>query len=268
MNRLTSTLRATHRGLVPGRRNLSVVQSILHGSPAAKKEGDTEMQQHSRLVARGKYVHGVVTHRVKPDKHAEYQEAAGKFYAGVAKDFNLHVKLTGSWETVVGDQDAYYHILEYENYGGLDKTLALLRESKHHTEEYNAMLPFLNERSMHLAQEFAFLPTLPPRSQGGIFELRSYQLKPGALLEWENAWRAGIEARRKFIEPVGAWFSQIGRLHNVYHLWQYESLEARKEAREQAWQIEGWHRTVSKTSMLAKHMDSYILRALPWSPLR
>lgn len=33
--------------------------------------------------------------------------------------------------------------------------------------------------------------------------------------------RRGIEARRKFVRPVGAWFSQVGRLHQVYHLWQY-----------------------------------------------
>jgi len=33
--------------------------------------------------------------------------------------------------------------------------------------------------------------------------------------------RKGIEARRKFVRPVGAWFSQVGRLHQVYHLWQY-----------------------------------------------
>ena len=33
--------------------------------------------------------------------------------------------------------------------------------------------------------------------------------------------RKGIEARRKFVAPVGAWFSQVGRLHQVYHMWQY-----------------------------------------------
>ena len=32
-------------------------QSILHGSPQAKEEGLVEVQQHSKLVARGKYVH-------------------------------------------------------------------------------------------------------------------------------------------------------------------------------------------------------------------
>jgi NIPSNAP len=81
-------------------------------------------------------------------------------------------------------------------------------------------------------------PSSPPRSQGGIFELRTYQLQPGALLQWESTWyfdhfrpdvsqltapirRRGIEARKKLVTPVGAWFSQVGRLHQVHHLWQY-----------------------------------------------
>lgn len=33
-------------------------QTLLHGSPDARKAGEIEIQQHSRLVARGKYVHG------------------------------------------------------------------------------------------------------------------------------------------------------------------------------------------------------------------
>ena len=33
------------------------MQSLLHGSPDAKKAGDIEIQQHSKLVGRGKYIH-------------------------------------------------------------------------------------------------------------------------------------------------------------------------------------------------------------------
>lgn len=108
-----------------------------------------------------------------------------------------------------------------------------------HREAYQAMLPYIVTRSSQLNQEFAFFPSAPPHAQGGVFELRTYQLKPGTLLEWENAWfvvvflhlqmlikgfsrRKGIEARRKFVAPIGAWFSQVGRLHQVHHLWQYE----------------------------------------------
>jgi hypothetical protein len=34
-------------------------QSILHGSREAKEAGEHEMQQHSRLIGRGKYLHGI-----------------------------------------------------------------------------------------------------------------------------------------------------------------------------------------------------------------
>ncbi|KAI6047866.1 NIPSNAP-domain-containing protein [Pisolithus marmoratus] len=254
------------KSIVSGSRCISV-KSLLHGSPEAKKAGDIEILQHSRLVARGKYVHGFEVHRVKPDSIDKYKEAAEHYYAAIKSDPRLHVKLTGSWETLVGDQDVFVHILEYENYAGYDKTMHLIRNSQH-VESYRTLLPYVNSRSTQLAQEFAFLPTAPPHAQGGIFELRSYQLKPGTLLEWENAWRRGIEARRKFVSPIGAWFSQIGRLHQVHHLWQYPSLDARKETREKAWQIDGWAETVSKTAQLAKEMDSFILAPLPYSPLK
>lgn len=160
------------------------------------------------------------------------------------------------------------------------------------------MLPFLTSRSSQLTQEFAFFPTAPPRDQGGIFELRTYELKAGALLEWEHTWsvwnfypfiwslntlsatrRRGIEARREFVAPVGAWFSQVGRLHEVHHMWQYpcvrphfipsnnltkictrRNLAKRKETREKAWQRDGWAETVSKvTNHIHYHLQSLLI---------
>jgi len=248
-------------------RRLISVQSLLHGSPEAKKAGELEILQHSRLVARGKYLHGFEVHRVKPDATDAYKKAAEKYYAAIKDDPKLHVKLTGSWETVVGEQDTFVHILEYENFSGYDKSTALIRESDH-IKAYKEMLPFINSRSSQLTQEFAFCPTTPPRTQGGIFELRSYQLKAGTLLEWESTWRSGIEARREYVAPVGVWFSQVGRLHQVHHMWQYPDLATRKEIREKALQKDGWAETVSKTAQLAKFMDSFILVPLPFSPLK
>lgn len=266
---LQSSLRNLTKSLpyaTGGRRYVSV-KSILHGSPEAKEAGDVEIQQHSRLIARGKYVHGFEVHRVRPDATEKYIAAAEEYYTGLREDTDLHVKLTGNWQVTVGEQDTFYHILEYENYTGYDRTSAMLQGSKHE-KAYSKMLPYLTSRSSQLSQEFAFFPTAPPHAQGGIFELRSYQLRPGALLEWEHVWRRGIEARRKLVAPVGAWFSQVGRLHQVHHMWQYPDLETRKEIREQAWKVDGWAETVSKTAQLAKTMDAFILSPLPFSPLK
>jgi hypothetical protein len=243
------------------------VKSILHGSPQAKREGELEIQQHSRLVGRGKYIHSFEVHRVKPDRLDEYKKAAEEFFTGIASDESLHVKLTGSWETVVGELDTFVHILEYENYAGLDKSSALIRTSKHN-EVFQRILPHIQTRSTQLCQEFAFLPSSPPREKGGLFELRSYSLRPGKLLEWESAWRTGIEARKKTMAPVGAWFSQIGKLHQVHHIWQYDSLDSRKELRERAWSAPGWSDTVVKTADMATSMNASILLPLPFSTLK
>lgn len=53
-----------------------------------------------------------------------------RYYKGIQQDSRLGVKLTGNWETWVGDQDAFIHILEYENYGGYDTATQLIRTSE------------------------------------------------------------------------------------------------------------------------------------------
>ena len=53
-----------------------------------------------------------------------------RYYKGIQADSRLGVKLTGNWETLVGDQDTFIHILEYENYGGYDKATQLVRTSE------------------------------------------------------------------------------------------------------------------------------------------
>lgn len=72
------------------------MQNIVYGSPEAKQAGELEAQQHSKLVARRKYLHvfecefmrsfkhiftgidllSYSDHRVKPDAVNEYKAAA------------------------------------------------------------------------------------------------------------------------------------------------------------------------------------------------
>jgi hypothetical protein len=113
--------------------------------------------------------------------------------------------------------------LEYENYGGYDDVLLRMKThpvrrkllfsliSLAQTDTSDAspqtlpsimakeMMPTLQSRHSQLMSEFAFWPSSPPRDNGGIYELRSYQLIPGRLLEWENAWKRGLEARKRFV---------------------------------------------------------------------
>lgn len=75
--------------------------------------------------------------------------------------------------------------------------------------------------------------------------------------------RRGLEARKNHIQPVGAWFSQVGKLHQVHHIWQYASLEERKAKREEAWKAVGWSDTVTKVGHNPKscHVAAFIPRS-------
>ncbi|BEI86160.1 hypothetical protein CcaverHIS002_0604470 [Cutaneotrichosporon cavernicola] len=251
--------------------------SLFYGSEHARAEGDIkllEKKQHSKTVGRGKYVHEKITHAVIPGHRDAYLEAAEAYFTTLAKEsYNLgNVKLCGSWETIVGAVGNFTHILEHEGYKGYDETRVLVAKNQTLQKHLNNMLPHLQTRQHQLMSEFVFLPMSPPRDSGypdgGVFELRTYQLQPGKLLEWESAWRRGVEARLRFVQPVGGFFGQVGQLHEVHHIWQYPDMATRQAARGKAWTIGGWADTVQQTSRLTQTMKTTIMLPTSWSPLR
>ena len=61
----------------------------------------------SQVLARGKYVHTIVFHDVKPDKVDEYVNLIGDWYPKMANSEENKVNLVGSWRTEVGDTDTF-----------------------------------------------------------------------------------------------------------------------------------------------------------------
>ena len=59
---------------------------------------------------------------------------------------------------------------------------------------------------------FSFWPEVYMRKQPHIYELRSYHLKPGTMVEWGNYWARAIRMRDKKDHPTAfmGTFSQVG----------------------------------------------------------
>ncbi|KAG0181608.1 hypothetical protein DFQ29_007712 [Apophysomyces sp. BC1021] len=190
---------------IQGRAN-DLIDTVLYGSKEGREEGT---QTHSKTVARGKYVH-------------ELQSGyTSTHYPRIANDPLNDVNLCGSWSVEVGELDTFVHIWEFKGYPGHQQTLARLDHDPVHKEFLKQLRPLLISRENNIMLEFSFWKTSPPHVTNGIYELRKYKLKPGRLLEWEMNWRQGLECRRQFCEPVGAWFSQLGDLNTVHHMWTY-----------------------------------------------
>ncbi|KAL9010443.1 MAG: hypothetical protein Q9173_004625 [Seirophora scorigena] len=243
------------------------LSSLIYGTREGQQMDQEIEKSFSQVLARGKYVHSIVFHSVKPKKVDEYVNLVGEWYPKMAKLEANHVNLVGSWRTEVGDCDTFVHIWEYQRYQGYHASLHSIASHPDFPAFDRKLKTLITHKQSSVMQEFSFWPTTPPRQLGGLFELRSYTLHPGNLLEWETHWRKGLKARREVMEGVGAWFVQIGDLNTVHHLWQFANLEERKARREMSWGVEGWGETVHKTVPLIQTMKSRVLVPMPWSPV-
>lgn len=91
------------------------LSSFIYGTPEGQQL-DKEMERSfSQVLARGKYVHSIVIHEVKPDKVDDYVELVGGWYPKMAAIPENKVHLVGSWRTEVGECETfgnYYPLTE------------------------------------------------------------------------------------------------------------------------------------------------------------
>lgn len=80
-------------------------------------------------------------------------------------------------------------------------------------------LECLRLRTTQFVLPFSYWPSIEPRQGGNIYEVRSYTLKPGTMIEWGNNWARAINYRQHNEEAFAGFFSQVGRLYNVHHFW-------------------------------------------------
>ncbi|KAJ3194610.1 hypothetical protein HK101_002309 [Irineochytrium annulatum] len=164
---------------VTARRSYSIIGSILHGSggAAAAKESDQEETTHSKLLSRGKFVHKLQTHNVKPEAWDDYVGLVSENYARVNDNPDFKVKLFGSFSTEIGKLDQALHIWEYNKYKGYDETYSMLEKDEVYQNFIKKLRPMLRSRESQMMLEFAFWQGSSPSYEDGIYELRTYHLK-------------------------------------------------------------------------------------------
>jgi len=83
------------------------LSSLIYGTPEGRSLDREIEKSFSQVLARGKYVHSIVFHEVKPDKVDKYVKLVGDWYPRMAAMPENKVHLVGSWRTEVGDCDTF-----------------------------------------------------------------------------------------------------------------------------------------------------------------
>lgn len=87
--------------------------TLIYGTQEGREMDQEIERSFSQVLARGKYVHSIVQHQVKPDKVDEYVELVGNWYPKIAGLPEMKVNLVGSWRTEVGDCDTFGKCTSY-----------------------------------------------------------------------------------------------------------------------------------------------------------
>jgi len=232
---------------------------------------DPRKDAHSHLLAKKEdnNLYKIQFHNVKPECLDDYNKLCEEVLPAIHADPHYPCELVGTWNTWYGEQDQAVHLWRYRGgYPALTEVMNKLRQNKEFMDYRNERGKMLLSRRNQLLLEFSFWNEPVPREGPNIYELRSYQLRPGTMIEWGNYWARAINFRQHNHEACGGFFSQIGNLYMVHHLWAYKDLQAREDTRNAAWQQEGWDEVVYYTVPLIQHMESRIMIPMKKSPMK
>ncbi len=106
-HRILGEARKAEQDAASSKKKGGALSNLIYGTVEGQQMDKDMERSFSQVLARGKYVHSIVFHEVKPDKVDEYVELVGSWYPRMASMPENKVNLVGSWRSEVGDCDTF-----------------------------------------------------------------------------------------------------------------------------------------------------------------
>ncbi|CAD6185717.1 unnamed protein product [Caenorhabditis auriculariae] len=228
-----------------------------------------QKQSHSSLLSSSEYIYEIMTHNYRPGEQEKYLDAFGTYKDEVLNK-RSSIELVGSWTVGYGrTRDQAIHLWRYKKgYEDVDGAIAMHNDDGAVRAADSEVARLCGRRKNLIVKSFSYWREPEQRPPSHVYDMRSYVLQPGTMIEWANAWAKGISFRREANQDVGGFFAQVGQLYVVYHIWAYPSMAARNDTRQTTWAKPGWDATVAYTVPLIKKMQSKIMTPTKYSQLK
>ena len=97
-------------------------------------------------------------------------------------------------------------------------------------------------------------------------EERMYRLKTGAVPEYLKLYESeGMQLQLKHLpHMVGYYFTEVGTLNMIVHMWAYESLDQRDKCRATMAADPAWQAYVAKTRLLIETQETRMMKCAPF----
>uniref|UniRef100_A0A1A8HJM6 Nipsnap homolog 3 n=1 Tax=Nothobranchius korthausae TaxID=1143690 RepID=A0A1A8HJM6_9TELE len=173
------------------------------------------------------------TYCIRPDQNAAFLKLTNeKIHLRTA-----YSELIGYWSVEYGGLNQVFHIWKYDSYSQRAKVRTALTQDPSWISEYiSKALPMLTSQDNEVTYLVPWSLLQKPPQEGGVYELVSFQMRPGGPAVWGSAFQAAITSHDApgYGKLLGAFHSEIGLLNRVHTLWWYESADQRAEVRHKA----------------------------------
>lgn len=144
--------------------------------------------------------------------------------------------LLGHWHTEIGELG---HVLVLRGFHTAEE---LARERHRAAEDRdpfngNGLVRGITQDSY---RAFPFLPAVEPRAYGGLYEFRTYFLKPGGLPPTLEGWRAAIGPAREYTDHLIINMIALDGPPRITHIWGFETIQQRFDLRKKHYAAGLW----------------------------
>jgi hypothetical protein len=103
-----------------------------------------------------------------------------------------------------------------------------------------------------------------------IIEMRTYTVKHGATEECLRVYEDhGLKIQKEVLgNLIGYFYSEIGPLNQIIHLWGFKDLNDRQQRRATLEKTPGWKQYRAKIHPLIDRQETQILNCASFSPIR
>ncbi len=226
---------------------------------------EKERQKPADFTREQTMIYELRAYTIQPGRAPEFAKLSGDVARPIRG--NDYGTLEGYWLSEFGPLNQVVHLWSHADLNARQDARARLGQNKAWTSDFIPQaLPLIQKQEIKLMT--AVKPLNAPTSQGNVYEYRYYRAKTGKVREFADILHGAFPVREKYSPNVGLWISEAGQPNGVSHMWVYESLNQRFEARAAAMQDKEWQAALGQAGPLLEEMHSMILLPVGFSPMQ
>ncbi|XP_038258064.1 protein NipSnap homolog 3A isoform X2 [Dermochelys coriacea] len=207
------------------------------------------------------------TYDVKPSKMKEFVEMVNKhIHLRTA-----HSEMVGIWTAEFGGMNKAIHIWKFDNFAHRAEVRKAVANDKEWQGKFiSPVLPFLNKQNNEIVYLVPWCEIGKPSKEGGVYEMVTFQMKPGGPALWGQAFRAAINAHLNtgYTKLIGVFHTEYGLLNRVHVLWWNENPDNRAAGRHYAHEDARVVAAVRESVRFLESQQNMLLIPMPCSPLK